>query len=252
MNMASAFGLYAKIDADTTPDASPAVFALTPATTVESPVTATSKVTSSGDGDVLQVGDKVRIFRPFQNNQPSVNDAIFEVTAVQRQVGLKGIGAAPAAPTTSPSVTIKNSVGASLVGVEFKRGDMIAKVNANDTTITPLPNTVQYAVVTNAAAPATATTDPNCPANQRCLARRLNAEANGSAPVWQILAQNITNFQLQYLLDDNSIVDVPTDRSLIKAVLVTITGETVTTRLLSNNVPKTRQLTSYVKLRNRR
>lgn len=235
MTMASATGSYAKINADVTPAAATSVFTITPAT----------RATQAGDGDVLQVNDVVRIVRSLQSTEPS-GAATFTVTAVVRQVNLVGD-----AGYVAPTVTLANATGASMSGVEFKRGDMIAKVNATDAT-TPLPNTVQYAVVTNAAAPATAATDPNCPVNQRCLARRLNNETVAGAPLWQIVAQNITNFQLSYLLDDNSIADAPADRSLVKAVMVAISGETVTTRLLSANVPKTRQLTSVVKLRNRR
>lgn len=253
LNMASATGNYARIDADTTPAGTSAVFPLTPSTTVDNPVTATSGVASRGDGDVLQLNDLVRIIRPFQNTQPS-GEATFTVTALVRQEGLKGVSTAvPTPPTTPPTVTLQDTSGASLSGVEFKRGDMIAKVNGTDAT-TPSPNTVQYAVVIFAAAPATLTTDPNCPVNQRCLARRINNEISaGGDPVWQIVAQNISNFQLRYLLDDNSIsTGLPTDRSLIKGLMVAISGETVTTRMLSGNVPKTRQLTSVVKLRNRR
>lgn len=261
LNMASATGSYARIDADITPTNTSAIFALTPSTTFESPVTASSEIISYGDGDTLQIGDRVRIFRALQNTQPSVADSVFEVTAVQRQVGLKVIAEAvdviteklplPIPPATPPAVTVKDVSGASMSGIEFKRGDIIAKVNAGDTT-TPAPNTIQYAIVTNAAAPATTTTDPNCPVNQRCLARRLNNETSAGNPVWQIVAQNLTDFQLRYLLDDGGVVDTPTDRSLVKGVMVAISGETVSTRSLSNNLAKTRQLSSIVKLRNRR
>lgn len=235
MNMASATGGYARINADLTPAATSAVFSLTPAT----------RTTQAGDGDILQLNDVVRIIRPLQSSQPG-GEATFLVTAVVRQVKLAG-----EAGYVAPAVTLENASGATMSGVEFKRGDVIAKANANDASA-PYPNSVQYAVVTSAAAPATATTDPNCPANQRCLARRLNNETSAGAPVWQIVAQNIANFQLRYLLDDNSISDVAVDRSLIKGVMVTVSGATVTTRLLSDNVPKTRQLTTVVKLRNRR
>ena len=252
LNMASATGSYARIDTDITPTSTSAIFALTPSTTSESPVTTSSIITSYGDGDTLQIDDRVRIFRALQNTQPSVADSVFEVTAVQRQVGLKGVSNNPAtAPTTAPTATLKNLAGTSMLNIEFKRGDIIAKVNAGDTT-TPAPNTIQYAIVTNAAAPATTTTDPNCPVNQRCLARRLNNETSSGNPVWQIVAQNLTNFQLRYLLDDGGVVDAPTDRSLIKGVMVAISGETVSTRSLSDNLAKTRQLSSIVKLRNRR
>lgn len=238
MNMASATAAYAKINADITPAGTSATFSLVPATRTE----------QAGDGDVLQVNDVVRIVRPLQNTQPAVvspaTDATFTVTAVVRQVKLFG-----ETGYVAPSVTLGDATGATLAGVEFKRGDMIAKVHATDTTVTPSPNTVQYAVLTYAVAPATATTDPGCPVNQRCLARRLNGETSGANPVWQIVAQNITNFQLSYLLDDDSVSAVPADRSLIKGVLVTVSGETAT---VAGSVPKTRQLTSVVKLRNRR
>lgn len=235
LNMASATASYARINADITPAATSAVFSVTPAT----------RATQAGDGDILQLNDVARIIRPLQSSQPS-GDATFLVTAVVRQVKLVGdVG------YVAPTVTLENSTGATMSGAEFKRGDVIVKANANDATA-PYPNTVQYAIVTFAAAPATATTDPNCPANQRCLARRLNNENDAGAPVWQIVAQNIANFQLRYMLDDNSVSDVAVDRSLVKGVMVAVSGETSATRLLSGNVPKSRQLTTVVKLRNRR
>lgn len=234
-NMASATGIYAKISADVTPAGASAIFPVTPAT----------RATQAGDGDALQLNDVVRIFRSLQSSQPG-GEATFTVTAVVRQVKLAGESG-----YVAPTVTLANAAGATMAGVEFRRGDMIAKVTATDGT-SPSPNTVQYALVTFAAAPATAVTDPNCPANHCCLARRFNNETNAGSPVWQIIAQKIAGFQLRYLLDDNSISDAPADRSLIKAVMVAISGETVMTSSLSGNVPKTRQLTSVVKLRNRR
>lgn len=252
LQMASAVGSYARIDGDMTPSSTAATFLLAPATTLDSPVTAASRITSMGDGDIMQVNDRVRIFRALQNEQPTVTDATFLVTAVQRQVGLKGILTAPAtAPTTAPAVTIEDLTGTSMSGIDFKRGDIIAKVNATDST-TPNPNTIEYGIVVNGAAPATATTDPNCPLNQRCLARRLNGENSAGNPVWQIVAQNITNLQLTYLLDDNSTSDEPADLSQVKAVMIALSGETVKTRLLSGNSSKNRQMTAVVKLRNRR
>jgi len=114
--------------------------------------------------------------------------------------------------------------------------------------LTPNPNSVRYAVVKNGAV-ATADDDPNCPVNQRCLTRLANGDPLANR---QIVAQNIADFQLRYVLDDETIVDSPTDYTQIKSVIVTIWGETQTTRLLSGNVPKIRQLSSVVKLRNRR
>lgn len=247
LNMASATGSYASINADITPVGPPAAFPIAPATRRTLSAVDDADALQAGDGDVLQVNDVVRIIRPLQNTQPAVTspatDATFTVTAVVRQVKLVG-----ETGYVAPTVTLANTAGATMAGIEFKRGDMIAKVNATDAA-TPSPNTVQYAVVTFAAAPATATTDPSCPVNQCCLARCLNSSPLPVNPVWQIVAQNIANFQLRYLLDDNSVSDAPSDRSLIKGVMVAITGATAT---MSGSVPKTRQLTSVVKLRNRR
>lgn len=252
LQMASAVGSYARIDGDVTPSSTSATFPIAPATTLDAPVTATSRITSMGDGDILQVNDRVRIFRALQNVQPTVNDAIFLVTGVQRQVGLRGLSTSPVtAPATSPTVTLEDLNGVSLSGTEFKRGDIIAKVSATDTT-TPDPNTIEYGIVINGAAPATASTDPNCPVNQRCLARRLNGENDAGNPVWQIVAHNITNLQLTYLLEDNSTSDAPTDLSTVTGVMVMLSGETAKTIHLSGNVAKSRQLTSLVKLKNRR
>ncbi|MBV5340688.1 MAG: prepilin-type N-terminal cleavage/methylation domain-containing protein [Deltaproteobacteria bacterium] len=248
-NMASATATYAKINADITPAGTPAAFPIAPATRRTLSAVDDADALQAGDGDVLQVSDVVRIIRPLQNTQPAVTspatDATFTVTAVVRQVKLVG-----ETGYVAPTVTLTDAAGATMAGIEFKRGDMIAKVNATDAA-TPSPNTVQYAVVTFAAAPATATTDPNCPIGQRCLARRLNNETAAGNPVWQIVAQNIANFQLRYLMDDDdkSVSDAPSDRSLIKGVMVAITGETAS---MTGSVPKTRQLTSVVKLRNRR
>lgn len=239
MNMLSASGVFARVDADITPGSSSASFLVAPATTVDSPVTAASVVSSVGDGDVLQVGDVVRIFRPSQRNQPS-SDSAFTVTEVVRQVGLRGPSTPP---TTAPSVKLENTTGATMSAVEFKRGDMLVRVNTVASGLT-----IRYAVVSNV--PTDLIRDPSCPVNQRCLARFVNGGAS------EIVAQNIADFQLRYILDDGEPLpnptDTPPDLTRIKAVIVTIWGETQTTRLLSNDVPKIRQLSSVVKLRNRR
>jgi len=54
------------------------------------------------------------------------------------------------------------------------------------------------------------------------------------------------------LYDDGSEDSIfPTDPTTIRGVRVTITGETAATALLSGG-PKTRQMTSIIKLRNKR
>lgn len=119
---------------------------------------------------------------------------------------------------------------------DIKIGDRIVLVPAGAIT----PPTVRYELV-NAA---TATPPGICPANQLCLQRTITGVA-------EIIAQNMSDFQLRYVLDDNTVTDTPADTKLIKAVIVTVWGETQTTRLLSANVPKIRQLSSVIRLRNR-
>jgi prepilin-type N-terminal cleavage/methylation domain-containing protein len=120
---------------------------------------------------------------------------------------------------------------------DVKIGDRIVLVPAGTST----PPTVRYELV-NAA---TTTAGPNtCPNNQLCLQRTI---PTGS----EIVAQNMSDFQLRYILDDNSVTDTPADTKFIKAVIVTVWGETQATRLLSGDVPKIRQLSSVIRLRNR-
>jgi hypothetical protein len=83
-----------------------------------------------------------------------------------------------------------------------------------------------------------------CPQNQRCLTRTVNGTAD-------IIAGYISSLKFNYVLEDYSEETNPSDLSKVRAVRVTITGQTASTALLSGG-PKTRQLTSIVKIRNRR
>jgi prepilin-type N-terminal cleavage/methylation domain-containing protein len=173
----------------------------------------------ASDGELFAAGDLVSIIRPFDASRISTNNYTVKASA-------------------NNSITFTANIAE-----EVRLGDVVAKVNNIDVPLrgsgnTPNPNTVLYSVVNNGVA--------GCPFNQFCLART----ANGDAPV--VVAQNIADFQLRYILDDNSVTDAPADLALVKAVIVTIWGETATTRMLSANTPKIRQLTSVVKLRNRR
>ena len=235
LNMASATGIYGRINIDNGANGT----AITSLFTL-SPKQLDSQV---GDAEQFQVGDIVRIIRPRGNSQPAGVATTFAVNAVTGGLG-------PNAQT----VTVGTRGG-----VEFQKTDVIAKANAYNppTALSPSPNTVQYAVVTNGSAPATNTTHPNCPVNQFCLARLANNEVEPiiGGPRWEIVAQNIRNFQLEYVTSDaaGGISDVPPDDlSTVTAVKVTISGQTVTSRPLSGNTIKTRQLESFVKLINRR
>jgi prepilin-type N-terminal cleavage/methylation domain-containing protein len=229
LNVASATGAYGRISVN---NGNNATFTLTPKS-IDSQV---------GDAEAFQAGDIVRIIRPRDNSEPS--GATYTVTAITSDVG-----------ATGQTVTVSGRGT-----VEFLKSDVLAKVNAYNppSALVPTPNTIQYAVIGPGPSPSTDTTHPNCPANQFCLGRRLNGELDASAgngPRWDIVAQNIRNFQLRYVTSDNSadISDTrPTDLSTVTAVLVTLSGQTAATRALSDNVIKVRQLESYVKLINRR
>lgn len=215
LNMMSASGVYARLTADVTGGSA---LTVAPAAGAE----------QASDGELFAAGDRISIVRPFDLGVQ--NAATYVVSAA-----------------TNNSITLTANIAE-----ELRVGDMVAKVNNQPGGLgnTPYPNTVLYAVVGNGAA-ATATADPNCPVDQLCLTRLANGDALANR---QIVAQNIADFQLRYVLDDNSVVDAPSQSQLpqVRSVMVTIWGETRTTRLLSSGTPKIRQLTSVVKLRNRR
>ena len=217
LNTISAGGVYAKVAADVLP-ASTDTVSTVPATGAQ----------EASDGEMFAVGDRVVAVRPFDLTVQ--NAALYQVTAV-----------------AANSITF-----AANIAEELRRGDMLARVNnlPGGAGNTPSPNTILYAVVGNGPA-ATAVQDPNCPIDQLCLTRLANGDALANR---QIVAQNIADFQLRYILDDNTVVDNPTNAQLpqVRSVIVTVWGETRNTRLLSSGTPKIRQLSSVVKLRNRR
>ncbi len=167
-------------------------------------------------------GDSVKIIR-FESGKYRAldNGAIYKIKAVA------GIDIPNSTMTFDAAVT-----------EEVKTGDRIVRV------VNATPPVVTYALVNNA-------TNSNCPANQLCLQRN----TDGDIAPFPIVAQNISDFQIRYLLDNNNIVTDPTvlpnKLSMVKDVIVTIWGETQQTRLLSGNIPKIRQLSSVVRLRNR-
>ncbi len=167
---------------------------------------------------------QVAAIRLFNNND-SIKIIRFE-SGKYRELGVYTIN--PVGGVDIPNNAVNFTPA---VTEDIKVGDRIVRATA-----AAIP-TVRYELV-NAA-------DNNqCPANQLCLQRTTTGVA-------EIVAQNMSDFQLRYVLDDNSVTDNPTDTKLIKSVIVTVWGETQTTRLLSANVPKIRQLSSIVRLRNR-
>ncbi|MRR53543.1 MAG: prepilin-type N-terminal cleavage/methylation domain-containing protein [Deltaproteobacteria bacterium] len=162
------------------------------------------------------VGDTVRIIRPFDNSRP-----------------LTGTLVVSAVDTAAPSITISSAVPFSDSTI-IKAGDVFAK-----STGTGDFDTVTYTLVTNAG-------NSDCPVGQRCLARTVN----GVSPA-TIIASNLSSLRFSYLYDVNSEDNNPSDPNKIRAIRVTITG--VTTKKTDPNwVPKSRQISSVIKVRNRR
>jgi prepilin-type N-terminal cleavage/methylation domain-containing protein len=116
----------------------------------------------------------------------------------------------------------------------YYRGDMIV-----GTTGAIRPDTIQYCVGPSATCGPGVTT---CPLGQNCLMRIENGTAN-------LIATNITDLQFRYLLQDLTEVDAPPDLSLVRAVRVSLSGQTASTKVLTVGT-RQRQLTSVVRVRN--
>jgi prepilin-type N-terminal cleavage/methylation domain-containing protein len=225
LNTASASSVYAKLIADVSPSSSSDVFG----------VVSSAHANQPKDLERFSVNDIVRIFRPFDNSQPAVvipqTDATFKVIS----------------KNAASAMTLADLAGSSMSGALFKRGDVIAKVN-NTTTAAPFPNnTISFSLV-NGVGGATPN-NADCPKGQRCIVQNINGEGE------KVIAQNISNLQFKYILDDGSApTDAPTSgqMSTIKAVIVTINGSTFKTTNLNSGQVKNREMTNIVKLRNRR
>jgi Tfp pilus assembly protein PilW len=177
----------------------------------------TANVAYSPALEGFSVGDTIRIIRPFDNSRPLTGTTL---TVSAMDAATPSMTIAPAAPFGSDTI--------------IKAGDVIAKSSGAVTT-----DTVTYSLVTNA-------TNGDCPAGQRCLARTVN----GVAPA-TIIASNLSSLRFSYLYDVNSEDSNPSDPSKIRAIRITIAG--VTTKKTDPNwVPKSRQISSVIKIRNRR
>ena len=118
----------------------------------------------------------------------------------------------------------------------FSPGDVICKVAS---TTAPYPESVTYSIVP-------------CDGVNSCLARSVNSGAAA------IVAQSIKSIKFSYLFDDGqefprNPVDLTSDANLaaLRAIRVTVTGQTIN-RTGSGEPQKTRQLTSVIRIRNRR
>ena len=160
----------------------------------------------------------VRIIRPQDNSQAV--PVTFTVTGVRASLSC-GTAAAPCL------ILQARAPGSGSIN----RNDMI--VRTGTTASETYPNTIAYSV----------TSTGECPSGQNCIQRDPGTAA--------IVANNITNLQFSYILDTGAETATPVDFSTIRAVRVTITGQTVTTTALSGG-QATRQIASIVRIRNRR
>lgn len=151
----------------------------------------------------------------------------FTVIQVNPAAGTCGVIPAPCLRLSA------NNAGAG----DISRGDTVLKTSVAGGA-EGFPQTVGYSV---AACPA--------PLTGQCLMRTTVPAAAGGATV---VATNITDLQFRYLLTGNLEVDVPTAAQLsdVRAVRVTITGQTIATVAASGGTPRSRTLTSVVAVRN--
>ncbi|HTF99566.1 MAG TPA: prepilin-type N-terminal cleavage/methylation domain-containing protein [Nitrospirota bacterium] len=184
----------------------------------------TFPVDVDGSASAFSNNDYVRILHPLDKTQPGGTNRIYKV-----------------AGTPGTSITLNIVTGyTDPTGVEFRTGDVICKVSSA-TAFAP-PNTIQYYIGNSG----------TCPAGQQCLMR---IDESGTT---NVIAQNmaLNGLQLQYLLDGYPLpneVNAPTTTMLskIRAVRVTVTGQTAATVTLSGNMPKTRKMETIIQLRNR-
>lgn len=186
----------------------------------------TFTVDNDGSASAFSNGDYVRIIHPVDKTEPGGTDRIYQVSGNP----VNSITLNTAAPFSDP------------VNVFFNTGDVICKVSSAATPAPPNPNIIEYSLGNGGA----------CPTGQMCLMR---TDENGAT---NVIAQNIANngLQFQYLLDkyplpNETNAPAATDLSSIRAVRVTITGQTAATVALSGNVPKQRQMETLIQIRNR-
>jgi Tfp pilus assembly protein PilW len=119
----------------------------------------------------------------------------------------------------------------------IERGDTIVKTSVPGGA-EGFPHTVQYSV---AVCPA--------PLAGNCLIRTTTPATAGGA---QVVATNVSDLQVRYLLGGTTEVDAPTaaQMSAIRAVRITISGQVVDTAAAAGGNLKTRTLMSLVAIRN--
>lgn len=174
----------------------------------------------AGEVSLFSAGDAIRIIHTGDKSQPA--DTVFVVNSVN-----------PAGPTIT--ATPSTTAGA----VEFKRGFLVVKTG--DAAPDTFPNTIVYCLGPDAACASAVT----CPAGN-CLMRIVNGSADASS----IVASNIQDMQVSYVLDDGTTSAAPANLFQVRDVVVTVSGQTAATAGLSG-AAKTREMTVSAKIRNR-
>ena len=193
--------------------------------TVEAPATTTSPNIVDGFAD----GDNVRIVRPVDGSQP-ISGTQSLVVSGNPDRGVFG--------TASPTITLGKSTGGFMAGDVLVPGDMIVKVGTD----AAYPMTVDYYMVGGGVT----VNGYTCPNNQQCLVRQVNGTAA------DIVATELSSLRFSYLSDSGAESNVPpADLTKVRAVRITLQGATAKTAVLSG-APRSRTLTTIVKLRNRR
>ena len=184
-------------------------------TTVDSP----EAVDALSGPDVLAV----RIIRPQdRSNRAKIMRASSSSYLVLKSANRNG-----------PSVVIEQSPSGTFAADDLKKGDLIAVAGLPGAAPPDDFDTIVYSRIACPDAPA-----------ETCLGRTVNGTT-------EVVAGNISSIRFSYLYDNGTEDKTPSDTATVRSVRVTINGQTSSTSALSGG-PKTRQITSVVKLRNKR
>ena len=201
-------------------------------------------VDSSESVDMFSDGDLVTIVRPQYKSQPGGAANIFQIKTTPS-----------GRDRNAKTITLEVSTGVDNNAV-YNAGDVIARLGASGAAVSPLPNTIHYCLGSNAGVASCGGAQPTCPAVQGqiefCLMRIENWTAfpNSTGTGISLIASNMSGLQVRYLLDDLTEKDLPVDFSKVRAVRVTLTGQTAATAALSGQA-RVRQVQSFIQLRNR-
>jgi prepilin-type N-terminal cleavage/methylation domain-containing protein len=202
-------------------------------------------VTTAESVDNFNQNEYVRIINPTIHSQATTTPGtLYKITNLDRTVPSIRVEYVDTVPGVSPA------------GVEFKKDFIIAKISSAPSPI--YPAAITYCLgPANGCAPGVQTC-PSQGANDRtmCLIRLENGAAD-------VIAARISGLQFTYLLDDGT--EVPNtgngtayplvDLGAVRAIRVTITGQTASAAALSGGTlgtgEKSRVMTSVIRLQNR-